>query len=145
MSAFIFILHTLDTFFCNTFVQIASFLYRHFLLILCEKRSSCGLDDVGCGWLGPSQEGKKKIKAASSYSESARTGEKILFHGTMLEGRKRRKHFMQPTVQATIYACTLLKNVGFSSCRSLSGFWVYIFLQPCVYFCNSGMTTSAFS
>lgn len=56
MRAFIFILHSLDTF-SITFVQIASFFIQTFLLILCEKRSSCGLDDVGCGWLGPSQGG----------------------------------------------------------------------------------------
>lgn len=127
MRAFIFILHTPDTF-CITFVQIASFFIQTFLLILCEKRSSCGLDDVGCGWLGPSQErgGKKKLlhQVTQNLQEL-----KILFHGTMLEGRKRRKTFMQLTMHATIYACTLQKKRGTPSCCSPLGFWVF-----CVHF-----------
>lgn len=135
MRAFIFILHTPDTF-CITFVQIASFFIQTFLLILCEKRSSCGLDDVGCGWLGPSQErgGKKKLlhQVTQNLQEL-----KILFHGTMLEGRKRRKTFMQLTMHATIYACTLQKKkrrgLRLAAPSWDSGYFVYIFIPPCVY------------
>lgn len=144
MRAFIFILHTPDTF-CITFVQIASFFIQTFLLILCEKRSSCGLDDVGCGRRGPSQEGGGG-EAASGYSESARTQDSI---SRYKEGRKRRKTFMQLTMHATIYACTLQKQKkGTPSCCSLLGFWVFcVHFHPamCIYFCNFGMTTSAFS
>lgn len=135
MRAFIFILHTPDTF-CITFVQIASFFIQTFLLILCEKRSSCGLDDVGCGWLGPSQEeggGGGGEEAASGYSESARTQDSI---SRYKEGRKRRKTFMQLTMHATIYACTLQKQkrgLRLAAPSWDSGYFVYIFIPPCVY------------
>lgn len=146
MRAFIFILHTPDTF-CITFVQIAFFFIQTFLLILCEKRSSCGLDDVGCGWLGPSQERGGEEEAASGYSESARTQDSISRYN--VGGTEKKKNFYA-TNHARYNLCMYLatKKKGTPSCCSLLGFWVFcVHFHPamCIYFCNFGMTTSAFS
>lgn len=146
MRAFIFILHTPDTF-CITFVQIASFFIQTFLLILCEKRSSCGLDDVGCGWLGPSQEegggGRRSCIRLLRICKNSR------FYFTVQRGTEKKKNFYAAN-HARYNLCMYLAKTkkGTPSCCSLLGFWVFcVHFHPamCIYFCNFGMTTSAFS
>lgn len=133
MRAFIFILHTPDTF-CITFVQIASFFIQTFLLILCEKRSSCGLDDVGCGWLGPSQERGGEEEAASGYSESARTQDSISRYNV---GGTEKKKNLYATNHARynlcMYRATKKRGLRLAAPSWDSGYFVYIFIPPCVY------------
>lgn len=52
--------------------------------------------------------GKKKLHQVTQNLQEL----KILFHGTMSEGRKRRKTFMELTMHATIYACTVQQKKG---------------------------------
>lgn len=135
MRAFIFILHTPDTF-CITFVQIASFFIQTFLLILCEKRSSCGLDDVGCGWLGSRKRGGEE--AASGYSESARTQDSISRYN--VGGTEKKKNFYAANharYNLCMYLAKKKRGLRLAAPSWDSGYFVYISTRHVYIFVTS--------